>query len=83
MTAVAVLKSPVVDYAALSPLLALSGGLCLTLLLGVFRGLIGVTTVTPLSFETPIVISLKRGSAKTQPRGQLSGVDLGKAAPGD
>jgi NADH-quinone oxidoreductase subunit N len=34
----AVVKAPTIDYAGLSPLLALAGGLCLTLLLGLFRG---------------------------------------------
>jgi NADH-quinone oxidoreductase subunit N len=32
------LKAPVIDYAALSPIIALTAGACLTLMLGLFRG---------------------------------------------
>ena len=38
MTAIAEITAPDIDYGALSPLLALTGGACVTLMLGLMRG---------------------------------------------
>ena len=35
---IATLQAPHIDYAALSPILALTGGACVTLIVGLFRG---------------------------------------------
>jgi NADH-quinone oxidoreductase subunit N len=61
MIAVTELHAPHIDYAGLSPLLALTGGACVTLMLGLFRGpvvrlLVALTTLLTLALATGFAI---------------------------
>lgn len=54
MIQLAAIHAPDIDYAGLSPILALTGGICLTLMLGLFRGvrvhlLVAVTALATLA----------------------------------
>jgi NADH-quinone oxidoreductase subunit N len=58
---VSALEAPHIDYAGLAPLLALSGGACLTLMLGLGRGaavrtLVAASTLTTLAVATGLTV---------------------------
>jgi NADH-quinone oxidoreductase subunit N len=76
----AALQAPTIDYAGLSPLLALAGGLCVTLLLGLFRGpairlLVAGSTLVTLATATGLSI-WQLGENKTIIEGALRVDDL-------
>jgi NADH-quinone oxidoreductase subunit N len=77
---VSALQAPQIDYAGLSPLLALSGGACLTLLLGLVRGpalraLVVTSTLATLALATGLAI-WQLGENKSIVEGALRVDDL-------
>jgi NADH-quinone oxidoreductase subunit N len=74
------LKAPDIDYAALSPIIALTGGACLTLMLGLFRGArvhFLVASATLLTLATAMGLSIwQLGENKTVVEGALRIDDL-------
>jgi NADH-quinone oxidoreductase subunit N len=76
----ATLHAPHIDYAGLSPIFALTGGACLTLLLGLFRGprvhpLVAASTLATLAIATGLSI-WQYGENKTIVEGALRIDDL-------
>ena len=75
MIPLAALNAPDIDYAGLSPIFALTGGACLTLMLGLFRGarvhlLVAGATLATLAAATGLSI-WQLGENKTFVEGAL------------
>ena len=80
MIPLAALNAPDIDYAGLSPIFALTGGACLTLMLGLFRGarvhlLVAGATLATLAAATGLSI-WQLGENKTIVEGALRVDDL-------
>jgi NADH-quinone oxidoreductase subunit N len=83
VTPLAALNAPHIDYAGLSPIFALTGGACLTLMLGLFRGrrvhpLVAGSTLVTLAVATGLSI-WQYGENKTVVEGALRIDDLAMA----
>jgi NADH-quinone oxidoreductase subunit N len=80
MIAVTELNAPHIDYAGLSPLIALTAGSCVTLMVGLFRGpvvrmLVALTTLATLALATGFAI-WQLGENKSVVEGALRIDDL-------